>query len=96
MDGAVKNKQFFFYLYKDGFEPKVEIDCWGSYGLTAFPLLRRRAATDNYCNNLILHPYLVNTFREYFQKGLCGRYTLPVSDSIAWLRALIGRAFPES
>lgn len=93
---AVKNKQFFFYLYKDGFEPKVEIDCWGSYGLTAFPLLRRRAATDNYCNNLILHPYLVNTFQEYFQNGLCGRYTLPVSDSIAWLRALIGRAFPES
>ena len=85
---AEQNRHFYLYLFKEGFEPEYEVNCWEGRGMTAFPI-KRGERVDNYCNNVICHPRVVAAFREYFMEDLRVNQTLPAAGRNAFLHGLI-------
>ena len=83
------NQHFYLYLFKEGFEPAYEINCWDGLGMTAFPILKNGDTVDNYCNNVICHPRMVTAFRDYFMSDLRLNLTLTTGERNAFLRGLI-------
>ena len=85
---AEQNRHFYLYLFKEGFEPKYEVNCWEGYGMTAFPI-NLEAPALNYCYNVISHPSMVAAFRDYFMEDLRLNQTLSTAERNAFLRGLI-------
>ena len=85
---AEQNRHFYLYLFKEGFEPKYEVNCWDGYGMTAFPI-DLHGPMVNYCNTVVCHPSMVAAFRDYFMEDLRLNQTLTASERSAFLRGLI-------